>query len=1358
MLQIHKDVLDSCDLLSIYRLWISRLILVGGDMRRLSQLAILGLISLCASIVWGQATTSLSGTVTDPSGSAIRGAQVTIANASTGFTRTTKTGADGTYSFHEVLPGTYTLSVESRGFSKFEETGVDLRVDLPATANIQMKVGATTETVSVTATAPILNTTDPSMGNTMGSHEIENLPLPAENNVLLLSLQPGVAFNSDQNSYLTSTYDTRAGMVNGERSDQNNISLDGVSNNNEFTGYAFNGILPTTPFSVDEFRVTTSNYEATEGRSSGAQIAMVTKGGTNQFHGTLYEFNRNGVGEANDFFVKNTELFNSQPNRPQQLVWNNFGATIGGPVLKNRLFFFFNYDGRRLNVGQSVARIVPSTMLQDGVIQYECTLNPDGSLNTTLCPGTGAATGQSGKTYPIPVGYNALGPTQLAALDPLGIGVSKGALAYFRTYPQPNTQANVGDYPNFGTYRFSAPTTQHTNWYIGRIDYKITQNGNHTLFFRGTGVDEHYANSPFVPGRPPESQNLVLSKGFVAGYTSLWGSHLVNNIRYGLTRESFGTSGDSNLPWVLVRDLDQDIAYSSGDTAPVHNIVDNVDWTKGSHSFQFGFNFLLSRLNTYDYGANFSDALTNADWIAEGGFANKNDGFNPACIAEKFSNCTAADTLPGVDPGFNHAYDFPLAGLIGLESEVDGVFNYKIGASGGSTIPQNQPILRHWAVDNYNFFFQDTWKARRDLSITYGLNYQLMTPMTETAGQEVTPTINMGNWFNQRQAAMYKGIPDNQVLGGQLIGFGPAGSSYGKPGLYGVQTKNFAPRLGIAWAPHVASGWMNKLFGDDKTSIRAGAGMYYQNFGPELATTYSQGGEYGVTTVSSNPSASLPLIKAPRVGSSAADMNTIPLSLLSTCCSKNLTPPSNISFPQVPPQSFAITHGIDQSLKTPYSYALDLSVERQLPGRMTLDVAYVGHFSHRLLVLDDVAEPMNLVDPKSGISYFQAARQLSSLWRHNVPESSINASTVGPTAAYWQNMLQAQNSYTLACSTGATTTNLLEAVYDIFGPGCGSLYNETTGNFLIDVVGLPSYLKTGPYSFYNSQYSSLWDWRSIAWSNYNALQVSLNKQMSNGVMFGLNYTYSHALDIESMSERATHYLTNSVINAWSPGQMYGPGDADLRHQINGYWLVSLPFGRGRALVGNAHGALDALVGGWRLGGTTRWNSGFPVSVFQGYVWPTNWDEMGWSDLTGAPLRSGTIIGNGSLQSSGVYNNNGVQTGVPNIFKNPNCVSTNPAPCARGAFDYAYPGESGSRNVVRGDGYMATDMNLSKQLKVPHTESHTLELRWSVFNVFNNTRFDPFSMQDEWDVPGSFGNYSQTLTQPRRMEFAGIYRF
>ncbi len=1298
-------------------------------------------VFFCAAIVWGQATTSLRGTVTDPSGAAIPNATVQLTNAGTNIARSTTTDAQGAYVFPDVLPGNYSLDVAATGFAKYHQTALKLLVNLPATANVTMKVGTAEETVTVTEQAPIINRTDATVGQTMGTVEMENLPLQAENMNLLLSFQAGVVYNGE--NILTDSYDTRAGSVNGERSDQNNITLDGVSNNNEFAGYAFNGVLPTTPFSVEEFRVTTSNYGATQGRSAGAQEALVTKGGTNKFHGNLYEFNRNTLGEANDYFLKESEAENGQRNVGQHLVRNVYGGDLGGPILKDRFFFFFNYEGRRQSYAQSVERSIPSATLRDGIIEYAC-------ATAASCPG-GPVTGLSGSSYTVPAGYYALNAQQLAQMDPLGIGPSPGVLAYMNTYPEPN-DLNYGDAPNFAGYRFAAPTTEHYNWYIGRLDYKLTRNGNHMLFIRGTGVDDRDSNAPFVPGRPPMTAAVDLAKGFVAGYTAVLSSHVVNNFRYGLTRDSYGSNGDSTQPWIFFRDMDQDVAYSSGDTAPVHNIVDTVSWQKGTHNLQFGANVLLDRLNTWSTSGSFSDGLTNADWIAEGGFAGKNDGLNPSCIADYVNSttpisateCSTFDTYPEMSKGFYHAYDFPMAALIGMVSEVDGVFNYKIAnATTANALPQGAPIYRHWSTDNYNLFLQDTWQARPNLSITYGLNYQLMTPMTETSGQQVTPTVNMGAWFAERGADMLKGIPDNQVNGGNLIGFAPSGSFYGRSGLYNAQTKNFAPRLGIAWSPESKWGWLDKLFGQDKTVIRAGFGMYYDNFGPELAQSYSASGEFGLATNITNPSATLTLSQAPRVGANASDMNTIPLSTLGSAI-----PSSSFNFPVTPQAgSILIAHGIDQSIKTPYSYAADLSIERQLPGGMVLSVDYVGHFAHRLLSLDDIAEPMDLVDPASKIDYFTAAKAISKLWRSGVTDSTFNDSMLGSTAAYWQDMMTPQASYPL-CSTNwkQTTPDLLLAMYDNAGAGC-NLYNETSANFDYDVLGLPTTPKTGLFSLYNSQYSSLWAWKSMTWSNYNSLEVGLHRQMSHGLLFGFNYTYSHSLDPESEAERGIHYLTDSIINAWDPRQMYASSDFDLRHQINGYWVVDLPFGQGRLIGNHANGWANAIIGGWQLGGTGRWTSGFPVSVFQGYVWPTNWDEMGWSDLTGQPLVTGTTM---------VPIGGGIS--IPNIFQNAENCGASGTPCAANAFDYAYPGESGERNTVRGDGYFGIDMNLQKAWTIPHTERQQLQARWSVFNVTNSVRFDAYSMQDEWDVSSTFGNYTSTLTSARVMELALIYSF
>ncbi len=1270
---------------------------------------------MCLS-AWGQATTSMHGMVTDASGAVVANATVTITNSSTNFSRTTSTSSAGLYSFPAVLPGTYTVSVEAQGFRTYKQTTVQLQVNLPQTLNVQMQVGAKSEAIEVTGVAPQLNTTDASVGNTMGTQAIENLPLQGQSMPLLLSFQPGVVYNGDK--YLEDSYDTRAGMVNGERSDQNNITLDGVSDNNEFTGYSFIGVLPTTPYSVQEFRVTTSNYGASDARSAGAQISMVTKGGTNNFHGALYEDNRNDLGEANDWFLKRTQLANGQPNRPGKLIRNVFGGAIGGPIKKDRMFFFFNYQGTRLaQAATSIVRTIPTQTLRDGIIQYKCATAAD-------CPG-GTVNGASGKSYTIDPGYYGISPNQLAAMDPLGIGPSQVSLAYFNTYPDPNDMT-VSDGHNYAGYRFAAPTLSSNNWYIGRLDYKITQNGDHTVFLRGTAVDDTSNGAPFQPGRGPQYRTKDLSKGFVAGYTAVFGPRVVNSFRYGLTRQSLGTNGDSNQPWVLMRNMDQDITRTSASVTPVHNFVENLSWMKGKHNLQFGANIALIRRHSFGNGTSFSDTLLNADWIEEGGFAGKGNALDPAFAG-----------LPAVSSTFTNSYDFPLAGMMGIASEIDARYNYHVdNATTASALAQGAPITRHWATDTYSFYAQDTWQMLPNLSVTAGLNYQLMLPITETAGQEVIPNVNMGQWFAQRTANMLNGIGSNQDTS---IAFAPGGSVYGKSGLYSAQTKNFAPRLGIAWTPRPDGGFLKRLVGDDKTVIRAGFGMHYSNFGPELATTYDSVGSFGLSASLQNPAGATPLADAPRITS----MNTIPTTDNNGANLMPAAPPS--AFPVTYTGVEAIARGIDQSLKTPYSYAIDFSVERALPGGITFDASYVGHLGHRLLVYSDIATPGDVVDPKTGIDYYAAASRMSQLARqgfgldgsgHVIP-GDITAAAIGSTAAYWQDMIGPQAQYGVWSQRGAgvTTDNMLAAVYDLMKT---SVYNETTSVYHMDLsrysaFNLP-HMATGYNSFYDPQYSSLYVWRSQGWSNYHGLELGLKKNMSNGLLFGLNYTFSKALDVQSMAERGIRHNDKVIINPWDLRQQYGPSDADVRHQINSYWVADMPFGRGKRFAGGIGNAANALIGGWQLSGTQRWTSGFSASVLQGYVWPTNWEEMGNAITTGQPIPLGTTVVNG----------------VPNVFTNPTQ--------ALASFDYAYPGQTGARNELRGDGFMDWDMGLAKSWRIPGTETHNIQFRWNVFNVTNSHRFDIRNAAQLEADQNSFGNYTGTLTQPRVMEYQLVYKF
>src|SRR6202140_9669 len=332
---------------------------------------------LGSGLAAGQATTSVRGTVTDPDGKAVVGATVTLANAESKTERTATTGGQGEYQFLLIPPGTYTLNVRAAGFRSYEQKGLVLLVNTPATANVPLKVGAATEVLTVTSEAPALNLVDASVGNSFDEKQVRQIPLEGRNVPDLLSLQAGVAYTG--NRIADKDQDTRNGAVNGARSDQSNVTLDGVDVNDQSNGFAFTSVLPVTQDSIQEFRVTTTNYGADQGQGSGAQVALVTKSGTNLFHGSMYEYLRNTVTSANDYLVKQSELNNGEPNKPLQLNRNIFGASVGGPLHKDRLFFFANYEGTREREQQRAERVIPTPSMCQGLFRY---LDTNGNMVT----------------------------------------------------------------------------------------------------------------------------------------------------------------------------------------------------------------------------------------------------------------------------------------------------------------------------------------------------------------------------------------------------------------------------------------------------------------------------------------------------------------------------------------------------------------------------------------------------------------------------------------------------------------------------------------------------------------------------------------------------------------------------------------------------------------------------------------------------------------------------------------------------------------------------------------------------------------------------------------------------------------
>jgi len=338
-------------------------------MRSLRLVAwLLMVTSALVTSLWAQSFTSLHGTIQDPKGAVIAGATVTLINPQVGYSRTTKTDGQGVYQFAQVLPTMYMLTVSAPGFATIKESNVVLQVSTPATINFTLEVQATSVTIEVTGVTPAVNTSDATQGNTFSGAQLIDLPSEGRNAVAILSLQPGVTFvgNVDQ------TADSRSGAVSGARSDQTNVMLDGLDNNDQLNGFAFTGALRAPLDSLQEFRVTTTNSNADTGRSSGAQINLVTKSGTNSFHGAVYEYHRPTFTTANDWLNKHSQLQNGEPNRPGKLVRNTFGATIGGPIKKDRLLFFAAYEGKRQRESPQTLRTLPSEFLRQRIVRYRC--------------------------------------------------------------------------------------------------------------------------------------------------------------------------------------------------------------------------------------------------------------------------------------------------------------------------------------------------------------------------------------------------------------------------------------------------------------------------------------------------------------------------------------------------------------------------------------------------------------------------------------------------------------------------------------------------------------------------------------------------------------------------------------------------------------------------------------------------------------------------------------------------------------------------------------------------------------------------------------------------------------------------
>jgi hypothetical protein len=895
-------------------------------------------VLICANVLAQTGTAVIRGTVTDPQGKAVAGATVKLVSADKNFTRTQTTNGEGGYTFTAVPPGQYRVEFEATNFRKVEVSEVNALVDTPRDVSVQLEVGNFTESLSVSAaTEAPLNTSDASIGNAFENKRIIELPLNARNIVGLLSLQPGV---------------NRGGEVTGSRRDQANITLDGVDANEQQTGLdvvaaagtgafvpgvnlvlgnAFSSVLRTTPEAAQEFRVTTSVPGAAQGRSSGAQVSIVTKSGTNAFHGSLYEFHRNTVTTANDWFnnaLGRDAQGNEIAKRPK-LIRNLFGGALGGRIIKDRAFFFFTYEGRRDAAELSVLRNVPTASLRQGNVIYR---NLAGGLTT-------------------------LTPADIARIYPATGGVNQAALQILQGAPLPN-DFTIGDGLNRAGYRFNAPISTRLNATIARFDFNITN--KQTAFFRGNYQEDLFGGAPNFPDTP-RTNFWVNPKGFAIGHTWTLTNSIVNNARFGLTRAALSSQGDNDGVAILFRDIyaPRLNTVTNSRTNPTWNITDDMSWIRGTHTIQFGGNIRVVRNNSVARANSFDNALVNFQFYQGGGASL----YNPL-----------VDTLA---PSFNFEYGRAAAAVIGRFSQysINQVFD-----KDGKALPVGTPALRTFATEEYEAYGQDVWQMRPGLTLTYGLRYGVGTPVYEQNGLQLVPNVGLGDFLARRIASAEAGQPLNE-----LISFNLGGKANGKPGFYEMDKNNFAPSVAVAWMPDFGDNFFGRAFGRKGQGVlRGGFRLLYDRIGSQLAVSSENQNSFGFSSSTTNGANSTnPTTLLGPLVSLTPNVRQFP----------RISAPSQLNFPLAFPadESDRIIAGIDQSLVSPKQYTWNLSYGRELPKGFSFEASYIGRAARDLLLVRDVTHINNLRDPQSGQDWYTAARILNELRVANTPITGVQA-------------------------------------------------------------------------------------------------------------------------------------------------------------------------------------------------------------------------------------------------------------------------------------------------------------------------------------------------------------------------------
>ncbi len=1120
-------------------------------------------------------STSINGTITDQNGAAVPGASVKLTNPATSFTRTVTTNEDGAYAFSSILPGSYTIEVEAAKFKKAVKREVRASVDSTLNVSIALEPGEVSAVVDVTGgdIESVVNTQDATVGNNFVAQQIQQLPTDSRNIPDLLSLQPGV---------------TKEGYVSGGRSDQANITLDGIDVNDQQTGAAFSSILRITSESIEEFRITTTNPNASQGRSSGAQISLITRSGTNRWRGALFEFHRPDKFSANNFFNNKDGV--PRPN----LKRNIFGGAIGGPIVKDRFFFFFSYEGFRERQSFPVVSTVPLASLGRGELKF-----------------MGAAPGDA-------PGTNRLVTLNTATLNTIfpSVGMNPAAIAVFAQAASkyPANATGFGDGMNTGGFRFNAPAPVDQNTSILRLDWNV--NDKHQIAFRGNyQQDSSIAPSYFPDTVAPEFWSHPT--GFGLNYNWTISNNKVNNFRYGLTRQAFTSGGDSNENAITFRFVYQPKAFSTSLSriTELHNFTDDFTWVVGKHTFQFGGNIRLINNNRSSLASAFDFATANPSFYSSSGRVLS----SPLISAGYTINSSTSDVQAA------------MSALIGRFSQYTANFNYDIS---GNTLPTGTKIVRNFATEEYDSYVQDVWKPFNNLTLTMGLRYALSRPVYEKDGYQIVPNVRLGDYFDKRAADAARGVANND-----LIQFKLGGPKNNAPGFYSMDWNNWQPRVAAAWSPNFKNKILRSIFGgENEATFRGGFAITNDYFGQQLAVTFNNLTTLGFTTsdtIAAN-TYNVTTRPAPQFTGFGQSIRTLP----------NMSAPNRFQTPADEDQR--IESSLDQTLVSPQHYTWSFTYGRQLPKGMYLEASYLGRKAKNLLATRDVMALNNLVDRTSGMDWYTAAGKL-----HDLRAANTNINNI-PTIPYFENLFPGLGDYFWGIPTWTST----QAVYaivarqDFAGFDFYDVLDWTYVQLLIDDG------PTWANRFFHPQYAAFSAFSTVAESDYHGGTLSFRQRLGTSLSYDINYTFSKSFDNASGLQTSGTYGSAFILNPLRPMDNYAVSDFDVRHVVNANFIYELPFGKGRQYFSNMNSVADAILGGWQMTGVYRWNTGLPTQTpFDAAQWATNWNVQS-NGVRIRPVNSTAVRSNGNLFTDPINayrsfrNARPGETGDRNVLRDP----------------------------------------------------------------------------------------------------------